>query len=291
MGRTTTLAAIDIGSNTIQLMIANVCNGKISSRSNDIRTTRLGACAKDGRISAAAITASVDAIKKFCDLAEAEGVEKIRFFATSAVRDAANKEELLEAIGQVNCQRVEILSGEEEAMLSYKGARNLLDFPLGTPVLDVGGSSSELIYELADGVIEGKSVNVGAVRMKQNSWDMQEIHRLFSSSFSPRSTADLAIGIGGTITTVAGVIAGNLKFDRSSIHGVILTRGQLENLLQKLLPLTPEERCAFSPLLNKRGEIIEQGLAIWLTLMDLLNLKKILVCGGGILDGAIADMI
>jgi len=285
------LAAIDIGSNTVQLLLAENKNGKIISRDNYIRTTRLGVMDKDNHITAAAIDATVLVIGEFKRLAKEANAAKVRILATSAVRDAVNREALITAIGKMIDQPVEILSGEEEALLSYKGARNLLDFPLGTPVLDVGGASSELIYELGDGQIETTSVNVGSVRMKQKDWSARKIYAMFASALSARGASDFAIGIGGNITAAAGVIAGLTCFDRDAIEGMNLDRTQLIGLLQQILPLSIEERCALSPLLRKRGEIIEQGLQIWLTLTDILHFNKITVCSGGILDGAIVDMV
>jgi len=284
------LGAIDIGSNTVQLLLAQYEKGKIVSRANHIHTTRLGAMDKDNRIATAAIEATVAAIAEFKRLALAAAAARLRILATSAVRDAANQRELVAAIGQID-PPVEILNGREEALLSYKGARSLVNFSHETPVLDVGGASTELIYELASGRIETVSVNVGAVRMMQNDWEVKRVYKMLDVALTARSNADTAVGIGGNITSIAGAAMGLTRFDRDAIEGTMVDRTQLIGFLQQLLPLTIEERCAFSPLLRERGEIIEQGLHIWLTLMDILKLKKILVCGGGILDGAIADMV
>lgn len=284
-------AAIDIGSNSVKLLLSETIDGKITSRTEYIRTTRLGEVDDDTNIKPEAIALTASVISEFDQMAKDNEAKVERILATSAVRDAANKDELLAAIRRVIPQPVEIISGEAEAGLSYKGAKSLTSIPLATPVLDVGGASTELIYELTDGKIEGISVNVGAVRMKNNGWDQRRIRQLLSKQLSARSDCDYAVGIGGTITAVAGVIAGLEKFDHKAIEGMVLFQEDLDKLLQELLPLSIEQRCAYSPLLSKRGEIIEQGLEIWIVLMEILSLKKIIVCSGGILDGAIADMI
>lgn len=288
---TTSLAAIDIGSNTVQLLIAKVIDGQIIARDNYIKTTRLGASPQPNSLTAEAIDRTAEAIGQFITLARQAGAESIRIVATSAVRDAANKQEFLAAIKQITDQPVEILTGQEEALMSYRGACSLLSFAPGTPVLDVGGSSTELIYAFNNQDISCTSINIGSVRMKQNNWSDKQMRTIIAQGFIPQGESELAVGVGGTITCTAGVLAGLQTYDRAAIEGAVISTEQLRELLANLLPLTIRERCSYSPLLHKRGEIIEQGLQIWLALADLLNFNKILVCGGGILDGTIADML
>lgn len=119
---TTSLAAIDIGSNTVQLLIAKVIDGQIIARDNYIKTTRLGASPQPNSLTAEAIDRTAEAIGQFITLARQAGAESIRIVATSAVRDAANKQEFLAAIKQITDQPVEILTGQEEALMSYRGA-------------------------------------------------------------------------------------------------------------------------------------------------------------------------
>ena len=286
-----TLAAIDIGSNTVQLLIAKTANSQIISRDNYIKTTRLGAGPKANLLSPEAISRTATVINEFAALAQQAGAIHMRIVATSAVRDASNKDDFLAAIAQVTSQPVEILSGQEEALMSYRGAVSLLSFAPGTPVLDVGGSSTELIYGFSDNDINCTSINIGSVRMKQNNWSEAEMRQILANGFIRQGNSQLAVGIGGTITATAGVLAGLKSYDRTAIEGAIITKEQIQGLLNKLLPLSITQRCSYSPLLSKRGEIIEQGLQIWLGLADLLGFDKILVCGGGILDGAVADML
>jgi exopolyphosphatase / guanosine-5'-triphosphate,3'-diphosphate pyrophosphatase len=288
---TKVLAAIDIGSNTVQLILAKVSCGRVVSRSNQIRTTRLGETDCDGQLTPAAIAATAAAVKEFVRLSAAAGANRVRLIATAAVREAANRQDLLDALGKGCEQPLEILSGGAEARLSYRGAKSLLDFPYGTPVLDVGGASTELIYELAPGKIKAVSAPVGAVRARKAGWDAAAIREELAARLTALQPSEMAVGIGGTITTAAGIAAGCREYDRAAMEGVILSRQALQSLLDKLLPLSVAERCSFSPLLARRGEIMVEGLQIWLALADILDWKKIMVCSGGILDGAIFDMV
>jgi len=285
------LAAIDIGSNTVQMLTAAAADGSLADRRNYLRTTRLGS-GTDGRLASSAIAETAAIVGEYLDELAARGVKQVRILATSAVRDALNSGELLSAIAVAapGAPKVEILNGDQEARLSFLGARVSVEAPRHWPVADQGGSSTELIYDLT-GRIETVSVNVGAVRAKANGWSREEIKKRLSRVVRRLTDADTIVGVGGSITTAAGLLAGLAEYRREAIEGAELDYGGLDKLREELLPLTLPERCAYSPLLSSRGEIMEQGLDIWLSLLEILELRKIKVCGGGILDGAVAEMI
>ena len=285
------LAGIDIGSNTIKLLLIQKDDQETLWRREYIRTTRLGELDVDNQINPVAFKRSLEVIDEFLKMSKLMGAKITRIIATSAVRDATNSAGFVRAIGKLTATPVEVLSGEDEARYSYIGAKSLTKFARQTPIIDVGGASTEVINEQTNGTVKGVSVNIGAVRMKKNNWDKSTISVRFTKQLCGINISDRAVGVGGTITTLAGLILDINKFDESMIEGMIIKKNQLEELLDKLLPLTPKERCEYSPLLSKRGEIIEQGLLIWITLMEVLGLKEIIVSTGGVLDGAIADMI
>jgi len=282
-------AAIDIGSNTVQLLVAGYNGEKLLPLASELRTTRLGATNENGDLSRQAIELTAETIADFVQTAKNNDAEAIRIIATSAVRDAENRQELVEALANVTDVPLEILSGIDEAALSYCGAKMSLDFPPFTPVIDSGGSSTEIILEDEEGIIQAISLNMGAVRAKVNGWDKKNIYQKLSENI--KNTSPLLVGVGGTITTIAGVVLGLEKYDRASIEGYALSPEQIRGLLETIMPLSIEQRCSFSPLLSKRGEIIQQGLEIWCSLCEIFKAKKIMVCGGGILDGAIYNML
>lgn len=283
---------MDIGSNTVQLLLAEAEAGRLSGRENYIQTTRLGAEDAPGLLSAAAIDFTATAVAEYLRLAQGRGAERVRIVATSAVRDARNSGQLLAAIRAAAPESppVEIVSGQQEAALSLAGARASLAFPAAWPVIDIGGSSSELIYGCESGPPHAVSADVGAVRATVNGWPRPEIYRRLAAVFRPLHPAEAAVGVGGTITAAAGLTRGLTVYDRSAIEGLSLERPALADLLAALEPLTVEQRCAFSPLLAKRGEIIVAGLHLWLSALEILELPRVLVTGGGLLDGALAQL-
>lgn len=285
------LAAIDIGSNTVQLLINKYSNRILVSQESYLRTTRLGNTGANGDLSAEAIDATIAALQEFCHIAQKNRVSQMRILATSAVRDAGNSDILVQKAKGVTSVPLEIISGETEAQISYLGAKSTLDFSAGVPVIDSGGSSTEIICEDIPGDIAVQSINIGAVRAYKKHWHKQEIYSLLAEKILPIRPQSTLIGVGGTITTIAGVIFGMQEYCRDGVHGKKLAAEDIRNLYNSLLPLDISQRCQYSPLLQKRGEIIKEGLDIWLSLLDIFQAKKITVCGGGILDGAIAGML
>ncbi len=284
-------AAIDIGSNTVQLMIAETDNEKILRSWSWLKTTRLGSGTEQW-LHAEPIAHTAAAVQEFMQIIAEHGVTQTRIVATSAVRDAKNSEELLTAIATAapTAPQVEILRGKEEARISYTGACAALSLTESVPVIDLGGSSAELIYPEKK-ELRYLSGNIGAVRAHQNHWSRQEIYRRVQDFYPVLPHLSQVIGVGGTITTVAGVLRKLTSFQRQEIEGVSLSRADLEGLVESLEPLSISERCQYSPLLECRGEIIVEGLYIWLALLDHIGFTEVLVTGGGILDGTIIEML
>ena len=284
-------AAIDIGSNTVQMLICDAENGLLRDRRNYIATTRLGGGAPDGMLAHDAIERTAATVARFMrDVDEARA--RCRIVATSAVRDAANADELRESIRRAapTAPELEIISGRREAAMSYLGARCSIDFPAGWPVVDVGGSSTELIYEL-DGEVRGVSADVGCVRAAKHGWGREEIKTRLSEVLRPLAESDGCVGVAGTITTAAGWKLGLDEYRREAIEGVTLSRAEIEDMLDRLLALPKEERRTLSPLLESRGEIMAEGLWICLSALEIVGVDKLTVCGGGIPDGAVAEMV
>ena len=210
--------------------------------------------------------------------------------ATSAVRDAINADELRDAIRQAapNAVEMEVLSGEQEAMLSAWGAVSAAGADVAYPVLDVGGASSELIY-MGQG-IESFSANVGAVRVVREGWSRSDVRDRLAAVYRKLRLSDKIIGVGGAITSAAGVIKGLGEYDRYAIEGTLLKKSQLEDLCAYYESMSIDQRCQSSPLMAQRGSIIVEGLWIWLSALDILDIDVVQVTGGGLLDGAVCKM-
>lgn len=284
-------AAIDIGSNTVQMLICRAENGLLCDRRNYIATTRLGGGDADGRLSRDAIERTAATVARFIEDVD-EAKARCRIVATSAVRDAVNADELRESIrlAAPTAPELEIISGKREAAMSYLGARCSIAFPEDWPVVDVGGSSTELIYEI-DGEVRGVSADVGCVRAAKHGWDRAEIKSRLAQVLRPLKPASGCVGVAGTITTAAGWKLDLPEYRREAIEGVRLSATEMEDMLRQLLALPKERRRELSPLLEQRGEIMAEGLWIWLSALEIVGVDELTVCGGGIPDGAVTEMV
>ena len=303
-------AAIDIGSNTVQLLVTQSTVGSQraeveASREKDglplfteplfhaLHTTRLGASSTPNQLAAERVADTLAVLKEYRNILLRQEVAAVRVIATSAVRDATNKDVLIQAVRELCGWQVEVLSGQEEAHISFLGAaeqalkRNARHFLL----LDIGGGSSELI-RWRDGLLNAVSANVGAVRAQMAHWQANEIERELSAVIKAKDDDITAyvLGAGGTITTAAAILLGCREYSREAVDGYCLKAENVDELLEMLRPLSISERCAFLPLLARRGEIIWEGLLILRAFFRLLSLPCLTVSAGGVLQGCLLDL-
>lgn len=276
-------AAIDIGSNTVQMLAGEIVAGEIRIAGQYLATTRLG---EGGNIlSQKSIRDTVEALREIKRQLNEAGISDVRVVATSAVRDAANRRELLNAAREATGIEIEVLTGQEEARLSYLGATAYFK---GAPplVLDIGGGSTEMIWE-EEGQLKSVSLDLGAVRAYQNGWTKARIkEELKKAEPLPRDERSL-VAVGGTATTAAALLAGITQYSREMVHGRFVSVYEVQQLLDRLSPLSAIERCSYSPLLARRGEIIVDGLLILLSAMEQLDKNSYITSDAGILDGVI----
>ncbi|MEG1538248.1 MAG: Ppx/GppA family phosphatase, partial [Clostridiales bacterium] len=200
-------AVIDIGSNTTQLLLAESKNGKAKIVNQQIRTTRLGAGIAQHLLTPQGIANTVAALDEYRQLITAATVGQIRLIATAAVRDAVNRQELLDIVQERFGWTIEVLSGSEEASLAYAGAVAATG-EKKLPVVDIGGGSTEIIM-VKDACATTVSAPLGAVRVMMAGWDEQKVMQLVRENFAGITfPAKAAIGVGGTITTAAGLLLG-----------------------------------------------------------------------------------
>ncbi len=278
-------AAVDIGSNTVQMLAGFEEHGQIVPVYRYLATTRLGAGGQPNHLSERAMAQTVTALAEIQAMLTAEGVRDIRLLATSAVRDAENQATFLDLVKRTCGLDVLVLSGAEEAQLSYRGAISVLD-GRSALVLDIGGGSTELIRENAADLL-AVSYNIGAVRAQNYGWQRAEIVQQFSQKTLPTLDKSPLVGVGGTITTAAAIRAGVEQYSRQAVQGRVLSRQWLLQLRDHLAALPVEARCMYSPLLQKRGEIIVEGLTILEVVMERLGVDCITASDAGFLDGAL----
>lgn len=296
------IAAIDLGTNSIRLMLCEVVGGKFKSKNKEVITTRIGKdMSNSGLISEKAIEKNIDAIKYFKNKAEDFGAEKIIIFATSAIRDAANKEDFLEKVKNETGLDIMILGGEEEAEVGILGASYGLENNENFLVIDVGGGSTELVLGIDDKIVYSTSINAGAVRMTEKFIKTNPIHQsdiealrenldmLFKDAISYLRTKEInrIVAIGGTATTAASIFHQMKVYDWEIVHNTILTQAFLDKIFDNLKSMTVKERYVIKGLQKERADIIPAGIFITKYIMEKLNAKKVVISENDNLEGTI----
>lgn len=283
-----TLAAVDIGSNSVRLLVKQ--GEKVLAR--ELAITRLGKGLGDGK---ALVTASrnmaetLRALRHFHHLMEELGVSRYRAIATAAVREHPHRAELLLALEDAGLS-VEIISPSEEAELAYEGAT--LDKANPVWVLDIGGGSTELATPAA-GELWCDSFALGSVRLREMflksdpptpeelSAMQQHIQTTLATqipqSVFEESSARTLVGVAGTITTLCQIKRELVVFDPEEIHGVVLSRADILALYDKLNALPTWERASLPGLPMERADVINAGAAILLEVMNLLDKNSVTV--------------
>jgi exopolyphosphatase/guanosine-5'-triphosphate,3'-diphosphate pyrophosphatase len=300
------ISAIDIGSNSIRQIIADVSpSGAIRVVDEMKAAPRLGAgMHESGELSRESSDAALQALGRMEELARQLGAERTRAVATSAVRDAANSDEWISRVKLETGLNVEVLDGEDEARLSFRSAQAHFDLDAGRAVvIDIGGGSLELVLS-ADGLIERLiSLPLGAIRLTEKYLSKgttaramrklrRRVRKALRDEFSARDwRGSQVIGSGGTFTNLAGmVLARHGVTTARTVHGTIVQRVELEHLIDYLAALTPVERQQVAGLNPARADIIVAGLAVLAEVLARLEARTVAVSSYGIREGLLLDL-
>ena len=285
-------AAIDLGTNSFRLLIASQGPEGLVPRRKELMTTRLGeGLAATGKIGSPAIERSIAALKQFQAIMAEEGVEVSRAVATSAVREAANQAEFLSAIQDACRFQVEVVSGLEEAALSYQGVVRGLGLDSPPLVVDLGGGSTEFICLDSRHALE-MSLAVGAVRATEGDWAAPDIRAMLEPllAFEKKLAAYPLVFVGGTATSLAAVQMGLVPYDPGRVHGHTLFIEQVRDLYQRLYRVPLSQRRQIAGLQPERADIIVKGALIVLEIMIIMGRDRIQVSETDILEGIIYAM-
>jgi exopolyphosphatase / guanosine-5'-triphosphate,3'-diphosphate pyrophosphatase len=300
------VAAIDIGSNSIRQIVADVApNGAIRVLDEMKAAPRLGAgLLQLGDLDSAAMRRATDAIARMATLARQLGARRIEAVATSAVREAGNSESFLEMVRESAGLKVRVLRGTDEARLAYRSALAHFDLAQGrATVADIGGGSLELAFS-AEGVIERLlSLPFGALRLTEQFLtvecrrkDVKRLRRTVREEFRAQLPARdyhgaQLIGSGGSFTNLAGMHLAREGMARSTaVHGTRVSRVALEHILDMLLDTRLAERQAVPGLNPARADIIVAGLAVLAELMGRLEVQELVCSGYGIREGLLLEI-
>lgn len=304
------LAAIDIGTNTVRMLISDVApDGTKKDVRRDAVIVRLGeGVDRTGMFAPEAIVRALEELARFSDIAGSLGVEALKAVATSAARDAGNSEEFLDGAANIMGTPVRVVSGETEAAYAFKGAT--YDFPFersDSPVVvfDVGGGSTELISGRGRTIRKAVSLSVGSVRLTElfvrtdppsgrEVAKIQERARVEIEEgledLAPIPEGSALIGVAGTVTTIKAVVLGLGEYDLAKIHLSTLTRADVDLALEKFLMLPLVARRKMPGLEPKRADVIVAGTVITAAVMDALGSPEFKVSEHDIIDGTLLTL-
>ncbi|OPY56715.1 MAG: Guanosine-5'-triphosphate,3'-diphosphate pyrophosphatase [Pelotomaculum sp. PtaU1.Bin035] len=285
------VAAIDIGTNSTRLLVADVIDESVKVAGAGLNTTRLGEGIGGGVLLPGAMERTLEAVGSFYDKSLRLGARRVVAAATSAVRDASNRTVFLDLAKRRFGLDIWVLSGEEEAALSYRGVLSGLPLaPQSTVVVDVGGGSTELIWNRG-GSPAWVSVNAGAVRMTEAGSGEAEIAAVLRPALEEirKFPAGCLAGVGGTITTLAAMAQGLEVYDPARVHGYCLTAEKVRHILQKLKSLSVEERKRLHGLQPERADIAVAGVTIVKAVLEGLGLDRLLASERDILYGLVLE--
>lgn len=297
------IAAIDCGTNSIRLLIMDYqkADQTLTEIIREMRIVRLGEGVDQTKsFSEAALTRTKAAIEEYAKLIEHYSVEKIRFVATSATRDANNRDIFFAIVKKALGIEAEVITGEEEAALSFAGATRSLASKLEGPflVIDLGGGSTELVVGQQNPTT-AYSMNVGCVRMTErhapggNPTDSQEqaIRADVRAALAAArekvdfSNAKTVIGVAGTVTTVAAHALKIDKYDPNVLHGAAISSQQVSQTAADFIKLSFEERAALPYMHPGRVEVITAGAIVLDEIIKEIKANKLIASERDILDG------
>ena len=294
------VAAIDCGTNSIRLLIADITDGNFREIIREMEIVRLGqGVDATGQFDPEAVERTLSATRKYADLIRSKGVEKIRFCATSATRDASNREIFIDGVKEILGIEPEVIPGSEEAALSFIGAtKELKHAEAPYLVVDIGGGSTEFVLG-SDEVKYAKSVNIGCVRMAERHLkvsppkplDVQNAiadidKAIFEAShIVPLTEAKTLIAVAGTATTVAAAALNLDQYDRYAIHLSRIPSEKVLEVAQRFSLMKRDELAALPYMHPGRVDVIAAGAIVLSRVMVATGAKEFVASESDILDG------
>jgi exopolyphosphatase / guanosine-5'-triphosphate,3'-diphosphate pyrophosphatase len=295
------VAAIDCGTNSIRLLIADVLDGQLTEVDRRTTIVRLGQSVDStGSFAPEALERVFRTSEDYAAAIRSAGASRVRFVATSAARDVSNRAEFFAGIEQRFGVVPEVISGGEEAALSFRGAtEGLADLEIPGPYLvaDIGGGSTELVLGDQSGVLAAESLDIGSVRLTERhlasdpatidemAAATEDVDRLLDATVVPLDQTRSLIGVAGTVTTVAAVALQLTEYDRSQVHHARIPDPVLLDTTSWLMGSTRAQRSAVPVIHPGRVDVIGAGALILQRLFDRLPVTEVVVSEHDILDG------
>jgi exopolyphosphatase / guanosine-5'-triphosphate,3'-diphosphate pyrophosphatase len=304
--RMTRVAAIDCGTNSIRLLLAEPGeDGALVDVAREMRIVRLGqGVDRTGRLAPEAITRTRHALVEYAELIEKHGASAVRMVATSATRDAANRADFTTMVHAVLGAEPEVITGAEEAALSFAGAvAGLPEAAAPVLVADIGGGSTELV--LGNGELASHSMDIGCVRMTERhlradppsaaqiAATVADVGAAIAAAAGdvPIARAATFVGVAGTVTTLAAIVHGLPRYDPAAIHGSTMTAGEVADVTGRLVAMTHDQRAALPVMHPGRVDVIGGGALILRELVAAAGVTCVVASEHDILDGIAMNLL
>ena len=304
------LAVIDVGTNTVRLLVAE-SDGRSAYRTllTAQEITRLGqGLLPDRELQAEPIRRTIRALRRYRELAEAQGAAAILAVGTSALREATNRAAFLTAARDDAGIEVTVIPGEEEARLGLLGVRaGLRGAPARLAMMDIGGGSTELLLADGETILAAVSTGLGVVKLTESCLhtdpplpaELETVRRKASGRFDRARTVelrgmppgDVLVGTAGTVTSLAAVDLALAPYDPVRVTGHRLTRVRIAETVDRLASLPLADRRRVPGLEPARADVIVAGGVICLAAMDTLGFSELTVSDGGLREGILLDLL
>jgi exopolyphosphatase / guanosine-5'-triphosphate,3'-diphosphate pyrophosphatase len=302
----TRLAAVDVGTNSTRLLVADVAGGAmVAEHAREMVITRLGrGVDRTGRFDPGALARTLEVLAGYAETCRRLGVTRRRVVATSATRDAADRRAFLDGVRDLLGVDAEVLTGEAEAALTYRGATADLSGARPTLVVDIGGGSTELILGHGARARAMASLDIGCVRLFERHLlgdppAAAEVAALRAdvaahldgvTAVVDPAAADRVVGVAGTVTTVAAIALGLDAYDPRRIHRSTIAAADVAATAGKLAAMTVAERAAMPVMARGREDVIAAGALLLDELVQRFQIREVIASEADILDGALLGL-
>ncbi len=294
------VAAIDIGTNSVLLLIAEIRGGEAVALVERATITRLGqGVDRTRRLAPEAIERTLACLAEYAAEIREHAPDRVLAVGTSAMRDAEGGSSFRERAREILGVEPRVASGDEEAELTFLGALSGLGLTGDVLVVDVGGGSTEIITgDAAAGPRDKISLDIGSVRLTErhvradppSQADLEGVRADVRAALStvPFRPSGLAVGVAGTVTTIAAFVKGLVPYDGARAHGAVLTRGEVSAAVAELAGLTVEQRRVLPAIDPKRADVILAGAVLVEELLRFYGIESMTVSDRGVRWGLVA---
>jgi exopolyphosphatase/guanosine-5'-triphosphate,3'-diphosphate pyrophosphatase len=304
------VAGIDCGTNSIRLLIADSDGSSaLTDVVREMRVVRLGqGVDRTGRLAPEALERTRVALADYAAAIDEHGATAVRMVATSATRDARNRDEFVAMVRDTLGVDPEVITGDEEAALSFRGAVDTIPGLRGPILLaDIGGGSTELVAGSPDGPggLQARSTDVGCVRMTERHLHddpptqaqidavVIDVRAAFEHAARsvPLHDANVLVGVAGTVTTIAAITLGLTAYDPDAIHASRVSAAQVAKITDQLVHMTHAERAAIPVMHPGRVDVIGGGALVLRTLVEISGVDEVIASEHDILDGIALSLL